>query len=318
MAPRVYIDGHAGTTGLRIRDWMAERSDLELLVPPMEGRKDPAIRRKFIADANVVVLCLPDDASREAAAWAGESNTRVLDASSVHRVSEGWVYGLPEVEPGQRERIAKAERVSNAGCYPTGFLLLVRPLVDAGLIGTDAPLASHNLSGYSGGGRPLIETWENPDDTLLSQVYEAPYALDRVHKHVPEMCTYSHLEHEPQFIPAVGPFRCGMRVEVPIPAPLLSAGSDGKQVWEALAERYRSEPFVEVIPVAEPLNSHERSFDPRACNDTNRIELRVLPHPSGHVLLMAIYDNLGKGASGVAIQNLNLMLGIEETTGLPR
>lgn len=318
MAPRVYIDGHAGTTGLRIRDWMQSRDDIELLVPPMEGRKDPAVRRQLIADAEVVVLCLPDDASREAAIWADELGTRVLDASSVHRVTPGWEYGLPELEPGQRERIAGAQRVSNAGCYPTGFLLLLRPLVDAGLIGSDAALASHNLSGYSGGGKPLIAKWEDPEDGLLQQVYEAPYALDVVHKHVPEMWKYSRLEHEPQFIPAVGPFRCGMRVQVPIPATLLESKQGGKQAWELLAARYEGEPFVEVVPLVEPLDSHERSFDPQACNDSNRIELRVLPHPSGHVLLMAIYDNLGKGASGVAIQNLNLMLGIEESTGLPR
>lgn len=317
MSPRVYIDGHAGTTGLRIRDWMEPRTDVELLAPPMEQRKDPEVRRACIAQADLVVLCLPDDAAREAAIWAQDAGTRVLDASTAHRVAEGWVYGLPELEPAQRQAIAAAPCVSNAGCYATAFVLLVRPLVDAGLIAPDAPLTSHNLSGYTGGGRAMIERWEDPGDSLLSQVFEAPYALDRVHKHIPELVKYTGLEHAPVFIPAVGPFRCGMRVQVPVPATLLPAGSRGKQLWEVLHERYLGEPFVKVIPVAEPLGSDERSFDPRACNDSNRIELRVLPHPSGHVLLMALLDNLGKGASGVAIQNLNLMLGLEETAGLP-
>jgi len=316
MAPRVHIDGHAGTTGLRIHDWLRGRDDLAVSTPDEAQRKDPAARRDAIADADVVILCLPDDAAREAAAWAAEAGTRVLDASTAHRVADDWVFGLPEL-PGQRERVRAAARVANTGCYPAGYLLLVRPLADAGLLAPDSALTIHALSGYSGGGRPLIERWEDPAGGLLQQSFEAPYALDRIHKHVPEMQRHSGLARQPQFVPAVGPFACGMRVQVPLHADALPAGVTGKRLWEALAERYAGEPFVRVHPIRDPLAPDEHSFDPRACNDTNRIELHVLPNPAGHVLLMAVLDNLGKGASGNAIQCLNLMLDRPETTGLP-
>jgi N-acetyl-gamma-glutamyl-phosphate reductase len=317
MAPRVFIDGHMGTTGLRIRDWLAARNDLELVELPEAQRKVAAARRDALAAADLAVLCLPDDAAREAVALAEGTRVRILDASAAHRVAKGWVFGLPELAPEQRGLIANATRVSNAGCYASAVLLLLRPLVDSGLVPRDAPIAIHALSGYSGGGRDMIAKWESPAGGLLTQVFEAPYALDRVHKHAPEMTRWSGLAHEPQFTPAVGPFRCGMRVQVPLSAALLPRGASGKAIWEALDARYRGEPFVRVLPIVEPLGADERSFDPRACNDTNRIELRVLPHPSGHVLLMAVLDNLGKGAAGVAIQNLNVMLGLPEARGLP-
>jgi N-acetyl-gamma-glutamyl-phosphate reductase len=195
-------------------------------------------------------------------------------------------------------------------------ILALRPLVDARLVPKSAPIAVHALSGYSGGGRELIEKWQDPARGLLALPFEAPYALERVHKHVPEMTKYAGLEHAPQFVPAVGPFRCGMRVEIPLHAAWLARDVGGKRVWEALAERYREEPFVRVQPYAEPPVFDDLTFDPRRCNDTNRIELHVVPNPAGHVLLVALLDNLGKGASGVAIQNLNLMLGLSEGAGL--
>ena len=175
--PKIYVDGHVGTTGLRIRDWLAGRADLDLLRLPEASRKDPAARRAQVEEADVAVLCLPDDAARDAAAWAATAGTRVVDASTAHRVAEGWVYGLPELEPERRARIRGATRVSNPGCYPSGFLLLVRPLVDAGLLASGAPLSIHALSGYSGGGRALIERWEDPGRGLESLPFEAPYAL---------------------------------------------------------------------------------------------------------------------------------------------
>jgi len=317
MRPRVYIDGHIGTTGLRIREWLAARSEIELLTLPETLRKDSAARRDRIAAADLAVLCLPDEAAREAVEWAAASATRVIDASTAHRVAAGWVYGLPELTRGQRDAIRDARLVTNPGCYSSAFILLVRPLIDAGVLAATAPITCHALSGYSGGGHTMIEKWEDPAGGLRALVYEAPYALDRVHKHIPEMVQYSALQREPYFEPAVGPFRCGMRVQIPLHVELLQGGRGGSDVWEVLHERYRGEPFVRVVPMPQPLNAHERSFDPQACNDSNRIELRVLPHPSGHVLLMAILDNLGKGAAGVAIQCLNLMLGFAETTGLP-
>jgi N-acetyl-gamma-glutamyl-phosphate reductase len=316
MRPRVYIDGSAGTTGLRILDLLRSRDDLAVSLLDDAARKEPAARRAALHASDVAVLCLPDAAAVEAAGWAEGTAVRLLDASTAHRVADGWVYGLPELEPGQRAALRRAARVSNPGCYPTGVILLVRPLVDAGLLAPDVPLTIHALSGYSGGGRPMIEKWEDPANELLSLLYPAPYALAARHKHVPEMMRWGRLEAEPQFVPAVGPFRCGMRIEVPLHAALLRSGVDGKAVWETLDTRYRGERFVRLAPLADAARLHERSFDPQACNDTNRIDLHVVPHASGHVLLVALLDNLGKGAAGAAVQNLNLMLGLDEAASL--
>src|SRR5215510_3610916 len=317
MRPKLYIDGQAGTTALRVRDWLVGRDDLEVVVLPEELRKEPAARRQALHGANIVVLCLPDDAAKEAAAELAGSPVRILDASTAHRVRDGWVYGLPELVAGQRERIARAQRVANPGCYASAAILLLRPLIDAGLIAPDSALSIHALSGYSGGGRSLIARWEDSERGLLRLPYEAPYSVTRLHKHIPEILRYGGLSAEPQFRPAVGPFRCGMRVEISIPAKVLPPSATGKALWEALATRYETEPFVAVEPLAEPVEPDELAFDPQAYNDTNIISLRVLAHPSGHVVLMARLDNLGKGAAGVAIQCLNLMLGVPEGTGLP-
>jgi N-acetyl-gamma-glutamyl-phosphate reductase len=318
MRPKIYIDGQAGTTALRIRDWLAGRDDLEVVALPEALRKDHVARKKALQDANIVLLCLPDDAAREAAGWLADSPVRILDASTAHRVADGWVYGLPELVAGQRERIAKAPRVANPGCYASAAILLVRPLIDAGLIAPDTPLSIHALSGYSGGGRSLIERWEDPKRGLLKLGHEAPYSIGKLHKHIPEIIRYGALSAEPQFVPNVGPFRCGMRVQVMIPANALAKSATGKAMWETLAACYDKEAFVEVEQLADASEADEFTFDPQAHNDTNRISLCVLPHQSGHVLLMARLDNLGKGAAGVAIQNLNLMLGVPEQTGLPR
>jgi len=238
----------------------------------------------------------------------------VIDASTAHRVAKDWVYGLPELARGQRDAIRNAKRVTNPGCYASAFVLMARPLVEFELIADHAPLTIHALSGYSGGGRKLIERWE--EGGLLSLPYEAPYALGAVHKHIPEMRQYTRLTTEPQFVPAVGPFRCGMRVELPLHAGILARGSGGETIRNVLQQAYGSEPFVRVMALGDAAKIDEQSLDPRACNDTNRIDLHVLQHPSGHVLVVAILDNLGKGAAGVAIQNVNLMLGLEERSGL--
>jgi N-acetyl-gamma-glutamyl-phosphate reductase len=303
--------------GLRIREWLAGRADLDVVTLGESDRKDDAARQAAMRDADVAVLCLSDEHAREVAAWDLGPRVRLLDASTAHRVADGWVYGLPELQAGQRDAIAQARRVSNPGCWPTGVLLLVRPLADVGLVPRDLALTVHGLSGYTGGGKSLIDKWEDAALGLLSLSYQAPYALERVHKHVPEMRRYSGLAREPHFVPAVGPFRCGMRVEIPLHADVRPQGATAKAIWEALAERYRGERFVNVIPFEDPPSVHERSLDPLAANDTNRVDLHVLAHPSGHVLLVAILDNLGKGAAGAAIQNLNRMLGLDEGAGLP-
>ena len=197
-SPRIFIDGHVGTTGLRIRDWLAGRDDCEIWTLPESERKSEAARKAAIAEADVSVLCLPDDAAIEAAGWAKESGGRIIDASSAHRVAEGWVYGLPELTPEHRETIAQAQLVSNPGCYPSIFIPLVRPLIDEGVFQKSAALAIHGLSGYSGGGKALIERWESPDEGRVGLPFEAPYALEKIHKHVPEMQTYTLLEHPPR------------------------------------------------------------------------------------------------------------------------
>ena len=316
MTPKVYIDGQAGTTGLRIREWLAGRKDLDVITLPHERRKDPSARRLAVRDCDVAVLCLPDDAAREVTGWAEAADTRVIDASTAHRVADDWVYGLAELSSGQREKIRNAARVSNPGCYACAFILLVRPLVDEGLLSPETPLAIHAVSGYSGGGRSLIERWEAEENGLRELPYEAPYALDRPHKHLPEMTRYSGMNVAPQFLPAVGAFPTGMRVQVPLHAAYLDA-ADGSKILDLLNERYRNDFFVEVATLTNG-GSPEMALDPRLCNGTNRIELRVLNHPSGHVNLVATLDNLGKGACGMAIQSLNLMLGFPEDTGLPR
>lgn len=317
MSAKLYIDGQAGTTALRVLDWLKGRDDLAIVVLPESERKDATSRRRALRAADIALLCLPDDAAREAAEWVGDSSVRILDASTAHRVSNGWVYGLPELVAGQRERIAEAKYVANPGCYSSAVILLLRPLKDAGLIASDTAFSIHALSGYSGGGRSLIERWEDPKRGLLQLAHEAPYSISKVHKHIPEIMRYGGLSAEPQFLPAVGPFRCGMRVQVTLPAKGLPKSGTGKAMWEALAARYEHEAFVRVEPMSEPSEADELTFDPQALNGSNRISLHVLPHASGHVLLIARLDNLGKGAAGVAIQNLNLMLGVPEETGLP-
>ncbi len=313
--PRIFIDGHVGTTGLRIREWLETRPDLELLAPEESRRKDVEVRRELLNRADLVILCLPDGAARDAVAMIANDSTRVVDASTAHRVDESWDYGLPEIDPEQRASVAASRRVSNPGCWPTSVILALRPLVDDGMLLADAAVSVHGVSGYTGGGRGLIEKWEDPAQGLVGLAFEAPYAIERHHKHAPEMQKYSHLSVAPHFIPSVGPFRCGMRIEMSLHVASLR-GATGKRIHELLQDRYAAERFVNVSPYCEPLESDEFTFDPRACNDTNRVDLHVVGHPDGHVLVVGVLDNLGKGAAGAAVQNLNLMLGLDEGMGL--
>lgn len=317
MSQKLYIDGHAGTTGLRIREWLIDRDDLDLITLPEELRKDSAARREAVRSSDISILCLPDDAAIEVAGWVSDVETRVIDASTAHRVAPDWVYGLAEMQFDQREKIKHAKLVSNPGCYSSSSILLLRPLLDSGIITPDSLMYIHALSGYSGGGRGLIEKWEDADSNLQGLPFEAPYAYGWKHKHIPEMQRYSGLLNEPQFVPAVGGFHSGMRVQIPLHQGVIgSAGAEGIQA--AYAERYDDEYFVTLHELGSGEGLDELGFDPRVCNGTNRLEIRVLAHPDGHVTLMAVLDNLGKGASGMAIQSLNLMLGVDEATSLPR
>ena len=315
--PKVYIDGQVGTTGLKISEILAARKDIQVYRIPEQFRKNEAARRDAVNEADLVILCLPDDAAVQAANWAAESATKVIDASTAHRVDENWVYGLPEAGSQFRESIRKAQFVANPGCYPTSVILLLRPLIQARLIRTDIPIILHALSGYSGGGKKLIERWESKVQELKTLPFSAPYALQHVHKHIPEMMRYAGLDSEPQFLPRVGPFAQGMRVEIPIHASNLEQtnGAAISDLYTFLQTHYAAEKFIRVMS-SQWTGELEFQFDPMSCNGTNRVDLHVVEHPSGHVLLVGILDNLGKGASGAAVQSLNLMLGYDEVTGL--
>ncbi len=314
--PKIYIDGQAGTTALKISEFLSGREDIQILRLPDHLRKVDSARRAAVQDSELTILCLPDEAAIQAANWASESETRVIDASTAHRVSKGWVYGLPEISPEVRKSIKNAKFVANPGCYPTSVILFLRPLMKEGILSSDCPTVIHALSGYSGGGRKLIERWEG-ENALRSLSFSAPYALDRKHKHIPEMMKYSGLSSEPQFLPRVGPFSQGMRVEIPLHKSLFPQTGNGstKRVYEVLLERYQDEAFVNVLS-SDWNGATEFQFDPQVCNGTNRVDLHVIQHPSGHSLLVGILDNLGKGASGAAVQSLNLMLDFDEKTGL--
>ena len=317
LKQKIFIDGQSGTTGLRIRHWIQDRRDIELLTLADSDRRSVTARQQAISLADLTILCLPDEAAAEAAIWANNAGTRVLDASTCHRVADDWTYGLPELCEEQRAKIVSADRVSNPGCYSSTFILLLRPLIDAGLIATDVPISIYALSGYSGGGKSMIERWENPDNELANIPYEAPYALERIHKHIPEMQRYTGLTVQPQFLPAVGAFHSGMRVQVPLHERIFYNKPDGEEIWSLLDQRYKGERFVHVSPFAGFEATSEFDLDPTRFNESNQLQIHVYPNPAGHILLVGLLDNLGKGASGVAVQCLNLMLGLPEHAGLP-
>lgn len=311
---RVFIDGQEGTTGLEIHERLSSRRDLEIVKIDPERRKDADARRACIDAADVTVLCLPDAASKEAVALASNPRSRFIDASTAHRTAPGWVYGLPELAPGQRDAIRTARYVANPGCHATGFAALVRPLVDAGVIAPDYPIFAQSITGYSGGGKKLIQSYRDGDEVLTTP--PRPYALGLAHKHLPEMRVVSGLIHPPFFVPVLGRFYRGMLVSVPLEVRALARKTSPAEVHALFSERYAGEPFIKVIPLdATGLLDDGTMLSPLGCNDTNRLEIFVFGH-AGQVLVTARLDNLGKGASGAAVQNLNLMIGAEETTGL--
>lgn len=309
MAFTVFIDGDQGTTGLQIVQRLQARPDLRLLTLPERDRKRPQARAEALHASDVGILCLPDDAAREAVALLGDGPARVIDASSAHRVHPGWVYGLPELARGQAAHIAQARRVSNPGCYPTGALVLLRPLVDAGLLPPDYPVVIHAVSGYSGLGRAGVAAYESAPAAAGA---EAPvlqvYGLQLEHKHVPEIQQHAGLSRRPIFVPAVGRFRQGIVLTVALHLDLLPEGSTGARLHEALAEHHTGHAHVALVPMAEAAALPR--LDPQALNGSDGMRLMVFHQPRhAQVLLAAVFDNLGKGAAGAAVQNLDLMLG---------
>jgi N-acetyl-gamma-glutamyl-phosphate reductase len=311
MVSKIFIDGEAGTTGLQLRDRLAGRRDFELLSIAPDKRKDADERKRLLNAADVAILCLPDEAAKESVRLIENPATRVIDASSAHRVGDGWTYGFAEMDKAQSQKIAGAMRVSNPGCWPQGCIATLRPLVNAGLIPVDSPVTVHGISGYSGGGRSMIEDYEQKGEQANAFL---PYGLSLTHKHLPELQTYCGLSKTPLFTPAVGQFRQGMIVTVPLQLWTLAEIPTGAQLHAAIADHYAAIPdsFVDVAPLADASD-----LDPKRYNDTNRMRLHVFANDqTAQAVLIAVYDNLGKGASGAAVQNLNLMLGVAANTSL--
>jgi N-acetyl-gamma-glutamyl-phosphate reductase len=309
----VYVDGQEGTTGLRIHEVLAARSDVELLKIDPERRKDPAERARLLNAADVAFLCLPDAAAREAVELVTNPRTCLIDASTAHRTAAGWVYGFPELAPGQRERLRAGKRIANPGCHATAFVALLRPLVDAGLVPHALPVAATSLTGFSGGGKKMIEQYAAGGDARLQA--PRPYALSLAHKHIPEMVAHTGLHARPMFLPVVGPFYKGLAVSVPLHYTQLPGGVDAAALHAALQQRYAGERFVRVMPLSDPATLADGFFDVQGCNDTNRLDIFVFG-AADQALLVARLDNLGKGASGAAVQCMNVHLGVDEGLGL--
>lgn len=315
MKFKVFVDGQAGTTGLEIHQRLSGRTDLELLEIDPERRKDPGARKELLNDADIVFLCLPDAAARESAALVTNRRTRIVDASTAHRTDPGWAYGLPELSADHRRSVETAFRTAVPGCHATGFVLALYPLVSRGIVPPDFPVTAHSITGYSGGGRKLIEAYERPEG--LRHGFDAPshYALGLTHKHLPEMRVKAGLTAPPLFTPIIGNFYRGMAVGVPLHTTALPTRMSAKELHEVFAEHYDGRRFVTVQPFESDELLHEGYFDPTACNGTNRAEIFVFGDETQAFVIVRL-DNLGKGASGAAVQNMNIMLGLEEWLGL--
>lgn len=313
MKYRVFVDGQEGTTGLRINEYLAARQDVEVLRIDPERRKDPAERARLLNAADVAFLCLPDTASREAVSLITNPNTCVIDASTAFRTASGWAFGLPELAPDQRDLIRNSKRIANPGCHATAFILLLRPLVDAGVVPASTLVTATSITGYSGGGKKMIEEYEAGGNPKLNA--PRPYALGLGHKHLPEMTSHTRLLSPPVFMPIVGPFLKGLAVSVPLHLSQLPTGVNADKLHDTLARRYEGERFIRVMPVRDPATLADGFLDAQANNDTNQVDIFVFGSDT-QALLVARLDNLGKGASGAAVQSMNVHLGVDEGLGL--
>lgn len=308
MKPKIFIDGEHGTTGLQIRARLADRRDLEVISIPVERRKDADARAEFLNKADLAILCLPDQAAKESVALITNDTTRVIDASTAFRVSDGWTYGFAEMDRAQASAIAAAKRVANPGCWPQGPIALLRPLVEAGLIPADFPVSMNGISGYSGGGRQMVEDYEAKGEDAPEYL---PYALTFQHKHVPELKRYAKLSQDPLMQPVVGNFAQGMVTSVPLHLRMLERVPSGRELHAAIADHFAALPRSDVAVA--PFEQVERipTLDPEVHNGTNRMTLYVFANDDRRqAMLTAVYDNLGKGASGAAVQNMDLMIGV--------
>ncbi|MFP4697227.1 MAG: N-acetyl-gamma-glutamyl-phosphate reductase [Eubacteriales bacterium] len=317
MKHKIFVDGQKGTTGLMIHERLANHPYVECLTIDYDKRRDLETRKKLLNEADIAILCLPDEAAKESVSLISDSNTRVLDASTAHRINDDWVYGIPELNKSQREKIKKAKRVANPGCHATGFIMSVAPLVSEGIIPRDYPISFHSITGYSGGGKNMIKKYE--DENEGTDYYKVPrhYALEMHHKHLPEMTKYSGLTYEPLFTPIVCNYYKGMVVTLPLIKRKLGNNVTAKDIYNFLKEHYKEESFVSIYSSEYDFDKlhYDGGFVIEGCNDTNNIEICVYGNEE-QILLMSRFDNLGKGASGAAIQNMNIMLGIDETIGL--
>ena len=310
MKTKVYIDGQSGTTGLQIYDRIGQREDLELLRIPEELRHDPDERKKYLNSADIVFLCLPDEGAREAVSFIDNPNVRVIDASTAHRTNPDWTYGYPELSKAQREAICTSKRVANPGCHATGFISTTAPLVAMGVLPKDYPMSCYSLTGYSGGGKKMIAEYEAEG---RSELLDAPgiYGLNLQHKHLPEMQTVTGLAYPPVFMPVVDDYYKGMATTIMLQNRLLPGQPSAEEICAKLADYYRDEHFVSVVPFGE----NDSKLYANKLAGTNRLEIVVCGHEE-QTTVTAVFDNLGKGASGAAVQNMNIMLGLPEETGL--
>ena len=311
MTYKVFVDGQEGTTGLQINEYLAKRPDISLLKIGADKRKDLAERKRLINESDVTFLCLPDDAAKESVALVENANTCVIDASTAHRVNPDWVFGLPELARDQREKIRASKRIANPGCHATAFILALKPLVAAGLLPAETQIAANSITGFSGGGKSMIAQYQSPQRIDAPR----PYALNLAHKHLPEMCAYSGLTVAPIFQPIVGPFYKGLAVTAYIHPTQFTRLVAPADVQKIMVDYYVGEQFIRVCPLDLEANTDGGFFNVEACNDTNQVDLFVFGNAE-RMLLVARLDNLGKGASGAAVQAMNVHLGVEESLGL--